>query len=479
MKLTRIFGLGILASTMLASCNEDLLDKKPPQEILIDQAIQNEGDLRVALNGMYEQLSSPDSFGADMTVFGELISDNAFVSQTNDGYFVTTQQMAWSGDNAGDFAMINELYDVVAMANMVINEGAKLEQTDVVKNTIGEAHIGRALAFFSVLNFYSANPTSGKYQEYGIPIYTGDYDPNGLYPRATVAESYNQIIADLESGLNLMSNQVPSSKAFFSPTVANFLMSKVYLTRGGAGDNQLAIDYANRVLDNSPSVYSLIETGDLVNYFISQDVNITEHADETIWEIEYTALSNPGVNAALGAFFAYNGSHKSILFRKSFFDSFNSSDVRLGLFRTTSVPTSDDPLGVWTLKHLRSNSEANFAQNTRVYRMTEALFVKWEAMAKSGQGDAALVELNAFATSRGGVTYSGDALTAVLDEKRKEFFGEGHRYYDLKRNNLPINKNTNCFGTSCNVPANDRLFVIPMSRGEMNLNPNMTQYPDW
>jgi hypothetical protein len=479
MKLSRIFGLGLLASVMLVSCNEDLLVELPPKGILIDQAIEDEEDLRVALNGMYEQFTTADSYGADIIVFGDLISDNAFVSQTNDGYYVTTQQMAWSGDNAGDFNLLDELYDVVSMANMVINEGGKLEQTPEVKSLIGEAHVGRALAFFTLVNFYAANPTSGKFQEYGIPIYTGDYDPNGQYPRASVADTYTQIISDLETGLASMNNPTPSNKAFFSPTVANFILSKVYLTRGGAGDYAQAITYADKVLQDSPAAYQLIDASGLVDYFTNSEASVTEHHTETIWEIEYTSLSNPGVNGALGAFYAPNGNHRSLLFRRSFFDMFNSTDIRLNLFRTTGVPNTDDPTGIWTLKHLRNNSEGNFAQNTRVFRMTEALFVKWEAMAKLGQDATVIAELNDFVATRGGTPYAGNALEAVLAEKRKEFFAEGTRFFDLKRNNLGIEKITNCFGTSCNVPANDRLFVVPMPRGEMNLNPNMTQYPEW
>lgn len=479
MKFSRIYGIGLLAALSVVSCNEDALVELPPKQIVLDDAIVDEEGLRSAVNGMYEQFSTGDSFGADIIIFGDLISDNIFVSQTNNGYYLTTQQMAWNGDNAGDFNMLDELYDVVGMANLSINEGAKLEQTTVVKNLLGEAHIGRALAHFYLLNFYSANPTSGKHQDFGIPIYTGSYDPNGLYPRETVANSYNQVISDLQAGLSLMSSASPASKAYFSPTVANFILAKVYLTRGNAGDYQLAINYANKVLNDSPSSYSIINPTDLVTYFTSTDHTFTENHSETIWEIDFTATSNPGLNAAIGAFYANNATHRSLLVRKSLYESYNTGDVRLGLFKTNSIPTSDDPTGVWSAKHLRSNTEGNFAQNTKVFRMTEALFVKWEAMAKLGQDAAVLAEVNAFATARGGNTYSGDALTAVLAEKRKEFVAEGVRFFDLKRNNLGIEKVTNCFGNSCSVAPMDRLFVIPMPRGEMNLNPNMTQYPEW
>ena len=101
-------------------------------------------------------------------------------------------------------------------------------------------------------------------------------------------------------------------------------------------------------------------------------------------------------------------------------------------------------------------------------------------MAKSGQGATALAELNTFALERGGTTYSGDALTAVLTEKRKEFAGEGQRFYDLKRNNLPMNKISNVpAGAVSTVAAGDKLFVFPIPSYSINVNTNMTQYPGW
>lgn len=91
----------------------------------------------------------------------------------------------------------------------------------------------------------------------------------------------------------------------------------------------------------------------------------------------------------------------------------------------------------------------------------------------------ALLELNAFAVSRGGSTYTGtNLLSDILTEKAKEFYGEGQRFLDLKRNNLPLIKNSNCV-QNCNVPANDKLFVMPISQSALNYNPNLKQYPGY
>ncbi|MBP3839755.1 MAG: RagB/SusD family nutrient uptake outer membrane protein, partial [Chryseobacterium sp.] len=101
------------------------------------------------------------------------------------------------------------------------------------------------------------------------------------------------------------------------------------------------------------------------------------------------------------------------------------------------------------------------------------------ALFKSGNTALALTELNNFALSRGAQAYTAVSLENILNERRKEFFAEGHRFFDLKRNNLGFAKVTNCYSIVCEVAPNDKLFVIPMSLRERNINLNMTQYPGW
>ena len=113
--------------------------------------------------------------------------------------------------------------------------------------------------------------------------------------------------------------------------------------------------------------------------------------------------------------------------------------------------------------------------------MSEAKLNRIEALYYLGQTGTALTELNEFAASRGGNQYTGaDLKNDILTERRKEFFAEGQRFYDLKRNNLGYVKSTNCSGSVCEVPANSKYFVFPMPEiTEMLLNPLMTQHPLW
>src|SRR5690606_6800105 len=127
------------------------------------------------------------------------------------------------------------------------------------------------------------------------------FNPSDRFPRSTVAEVYEQVIADLEYGA-ANGPVTPSNKGYLSRTAANLLLSRVYLTRGQAGDYEKAVQYADLVINNSPSAFGFVSATDYVNYFSSTTNSVSENQPETVWEINMTAGDNPGVNAALGAF---------------------------------------------------------------------------------------------------------------------------------------------------------------------------------
>src|SRR5690606_31239818 len=135
------------------------------------------------------------------------------------------------------------------------------------------------------------------------------------------------------------------------------------------------------------------------------------------------------------------------------------NDVRKNLFFTNDVPETDNPTGVWLRKYRSTQA------NTKVLRMSEAKLNRIEALYKSGQTTMALTELNAFAETRNvpaGYYDGSNLLIQILDERRKEFCGEGYRFFDLKRNNLGFTRTTNCNSNECTIQANSKWMVLPM-----------------
>ena len=499
-----------------SACSDRELDLFPPYADDITN-INTEAQLQQLLNGGYLSVASTDVFGTKVTLLGDLLSDKMFVSNLN-GSFIDTYNFNYNAAQ-NEFSFYDTLYGAIAKCNLVINNTSVANNAEVSRIK-GEAKTLRALAYFTLVNYYSATPTSGVNQEYGVPLVLTDYDANIQPARATVAEVYAKIIADLKDGI-IHNDAAPGKKVYLSQTAAKLILAKVYLTRRAAGDAALALQLTTDIVENSPtnfakidataltkpydpnsaSVYSqyfsgnndAVATGSEIFNGVLQNYTIqgSENQPETIWELDLNIntnqFTNIGSNVSLPGYYNRTDSRKCMLFNQAFYSSFATDDVRKGksFTATTSllvnigVPTVDNPKGYWTTKYPRLTEEGNYFRNIKIFRFADAQLLQIEALNLTGQSGVALTKLNAFAQSRNGSVYTGtNLLDDILTERAKEFYGEGQRFLDLKRYSLPVVKPSNCT-MNCTLPANDRLFTLPMSQGASNNNKNLTQYPGY
>lgn len=466
MKINKLILMAALA-IMFAGCDSDRLEVTPTGDISQNLADENEEALIGVKNGMYLYLEDYRCLGRDVIAGTDVMSDLSFVSSTNSGRFIFLNGLTHSAVNV-DISPLGWFYSAIVQANTVIN--TSLPETDRVKQAKAEALVGRALSYFYLVNLYSAAVTSGINQEYGVPLNLANYNPTAKRPRASVAEVYAQIEADLLEALNLFDPDGNySDKSLFSPLAAELLLSRVYLFEGKWQD---AYDYAVKVDEAGSGNYQ--DAAGYVSYFSA------DQAPETVFELDFSSAASLGTNS-LANVLASTGGYNQNLFRADFVNSFDASDVRKTLYITDPRPNhgNDNPAGYFTTKYA-----TNF-QGVKILRMSEAKLNKIEAMYHLGNTAGALTELNAFVQTRGSYSYSdtgAKVLDDILSERAKEFAGEGYRFFDLKRNQLPIVKNTNCID-NCNVDPKDSkkgyLFVFPIPQGEMDNNPQMTQYPGW
>lgn len=450
--------------------------------------VDTEAKMQQLLNGAYLTTSSANAFGTELMIFGDLMGDKLFVSNSNPSYLNTYNFNYNSTQN--DFGFYGSMYNVIVKCNMVINNNL-VPATANVTRIKAEAKILRGLAYFTLVNYYSATPSSGINQEFGVPLVLTDYDVNIQPARATVPQVYDQIISDLTAGAT-ESLQAPGNKNLLGQTAAKLLLSRVYLTRRAAGDAALALQYATDVVDNGPGLgYAPIDKADYTKYWSAMQDDDSEGKPETIWELDLNIDTNKftgiGSNISLPAYYNRTDSRKCLLFNQTFYSSFAATDVRrgpttgaTGLLTNSGVPGTDSPKGYWTNKYPRLSNNGNYFRDIKVLRYAEAQLNQIEALYLTGQNALALTKLNTFATvSRNGSAYTGtNLLDDILTEKSKEFYGEGQRFLDLKRYSLPVVKPSNCT-MNCTLPANDRLFVLPMSQGALNYNQNLTQYPGY
>jgi hypothetical protein len=77
------------------------------------------------------------------------------------------------------------------------------------------------------------------------------------------------------------------------------------------------------------------------------------------------------------------------------------------------------------------------------------------------------------------VTTTGpELLLEILNERRLELIGEGHRFWDLKRYGR-VNNKTAADLTGELIEFTDVRVLAPLPSGDLNLNPNLINNPGY
>ena len=128
---------------------------------------------------------------------------------------------------------------------------------------------------------------------------------------------------------------------------------------------------------------------------------------------------------------------------------------------------------------------SKFSYQDGMAMMTSPVFLRWgevvlnraEAEAKLGQDAKALDDVNIIRTRAGiPALTSGDVsslgyknmLELVLDERRMELCFEGHRFFDVFRNNLPMDRRYVGYHTWEIIQPNDPRIALLISQDEIN-----------
>src|SRR4029079_8458335 len=164
---------------------------------------------------------------------------------------------------------------------------------------------------------------------------------------------------------------------------------------------------------------------------------------------------------------------------QALYNLYSPTDVRRSLILTSS-PTR----GNVKVVNKYPNSSQPDKDEVKVIRMSEVYLIAAEAAYQKGNEPLARTYLNAVATRRDpsfiGYTSTGQALlNDILLERRKELAFEGHRYWDLVRNNLDVTR----VDLANNYPGNVPLVlettnfhrILPIPQGELDANPNIRE----
>lgn len=248
--------IGVVVATMTA-CN---LDVFPTGSLTAGEMAKNEAAPEYATAATYALLKDGDAYAKGTDAgntyirhyfqMAEFPADNCNLSgRTEDVlYFATCYNNYTTQSNVQAFWYFS--YHIISSANGVINtvkDGASAA-TDQIK---GENYFLRALAELNLVTMY-AKPYTVDRTAPGIVLVTGDSDDS---KRATVEESYNQIVSDLQNAIRLM-NKKRGNNGYASKEAAQGLLTRVYLYMGKYAE---CVQLANEILGGDPS--SKLEQG--------------------------------------------------------------------------------------------------------------------------------------------------------------------------------------------------------------------------
>lgn len=464
----------LLSAFVFTACSEDWLNLEPSTSLTPTSAFQTLDDAQIALNGVYNALYSATSgstyYGADIFSFGDVKGDDV---RTFEPGKRTAQMYRYTetpeSSTSGFWRMP---YRGLMNANAII---AEIDNLEVVteeeeaqkENILGQAMALRALFHFDLVRIYGKMPENGNpTEDLGVALADRIISPAENLPRNTVEVIYNQVIQDLTDAIPMLTTDKVTDGTI-NNWAAKALLSRVYLYNKQYGE---AYTLAADIIDNGP--YSLLSYADYTNSWA------TGFSTESIFEIVFNAQTNSD-REGIGYLWEPGG-YGAMTLTDDFIAMMQADpdDIRNSIILEDS--RTPGRFG-YLAKYPGKDGESSRINNPKVVRLAEVYLIAAEAGLQSGQGDpdALIKELYDARTDRDN-TVSGVDLDRILLERRKELIGEGHRFFDLMRNGLPVVRSgSDHFSLTLELQPTDYRAIQPIPQYEMNANPEMEQNAEY
>ena len=476
-----IAAVSILA---LTSC-DDFLDMQPTNSGNASGAIKTVEDAQVAINGLMSEMTSSTYYGRNFLLYGDVKGGDLTIYSAGrglDGLYSFNHAPTY-----GNFsAFWSQIYRCVLQANTLIANIEDLEEagTDEDFSYIkGEALSLRALFYFDLVRLYGL-PYNYNKDAYGVPNVTEPISATAQQGRATVAENYAQIISDLTEGAVLMSSDKQPKDGYFSYYANLALQAKVKLYME---DYEGALAAAKEVIESGK--YSTYSNEDWANSWSKQ------FDTESIFELGITPEESDLGSYSLGYYLMQYGQLKGaqgwFLASDYFLERLGQDpdDVRWEVMDNDEyyVDFEIERKGA-CYKYLGGTSMPGdgkstiTAVNIKIIRLSEVYLIAAEAALHSSAGAAVaadyLNEIRKRSPNLAPATAATISDDMILDERSKELFAEGNRFFDMIRLNRSIEFNDDFQS----VPVSDRpktidrtfyKIVLPISQDEINANPTI------
>lgn len=459
------------AMLFMSTACQDFVDIEPDYQEEISNGLVDINDYEGATIGILSAMRAGAYYGSTFGSLMEMMGEDLYETPESLGNSRSmTDWIYTSADGTISGAWLR-MYQVILRANTVINGIDDVEE-DVAgkKNRFkAQALALRAFAHFDLLRAFGQSYDRNS-SALGVPIKT-DIDIK-LPERAAVSEVYDQIFSDLNESLTLYDNMdvadadIPTT--FFSKLAAQALLARISLYAGLDSD---AISYATTVINSSRT--GLVSANNYPFVWSQEKVDGSSVDSEVIFEIAFTFGQDTRIGSPI-----YFVPNNRVAFRPSslwldLFSATPSDDVRYNTY-----VRADNRRGgaIIPSKYESNDGFLSF----KALRLSEMYLIRAEAYANQGDAPEASADLNTLRAARidgyVDVTLNGGALMdAIKEERRKELFMEGHRWFDVRRYGEGITRGADFAAPAVtqSISAGDFRFVWPIPQDEIDANPNI------
>lgn len=404
-----LLGVGLL----LTACQQ-FLDVKPRESISDAATITNQSSALTALRGVYSALADGGYYGTSFQSIGYLSGDNIqwTGSQSQVQEFINKKVNA---DNSTISSVWIAIYRAINRANNILAKVPEVTDpaltTDLKNQYLGEAYAIRALAYFDLARTFG-----------GVPLITkptSQPTDNSGIQRASVAETYAQVLKDLEAAEPLL--PLTTDRYRVTRKTVYALKARYYLYQK---DWAKAEDYAARLI------------GDATNYKLQKPYgaffqNDARGTAESVWEVFYNGTTE--VNGHRNQWQPQTtGGTRQWAPNDALVTLLNNPAV--GGNRSVLIAKDNQNRWYGNLYYRNPASDPTY-----IFRIAEAYLIRAEARAQQDKQTDALVDLNAVRDRAGltaltATTTTKEALLlAIENERRVEFALEPHRWFDVVR----------------------------------------------
>jgi hypothetical protein len=506
--MKKIHFIIIVSFIAITSCNKDL-DQIPISSATTATFYQQPSDFLQATNAIYNDLRGyPDR----LIFLSEVRSDNIYPMnsdgvardhdpinnfQTNIATNVYVEE-AWRSDFKG-------IFDANTLLDQLDKNGSYAGSSQLVTRLTAEGKFLRAFFYFDLVNYY------GKLPIIDHPVSAAEAN---TISRSPVADVYTFIISDLQFAIaNLPTNFSGPYPNYTSSDVgratkyaAEAMLAKVYMTRSGpdygvAGPGlglsewNLALPLLQDVISSglfvfNPTPYSFPVPASGIFSYSNQNPATNK---EAVFDIMFLTGQSP----ILGTDFPW------LLSPQNYFNSFatgnsaanglignpnvsndlmNDYDPADGRLEPTihtapfsyngttdSHPFIRKYLDTTQIKPSRFDWGINFI----AVRYTDVLMMKAECILNGATGSQGDVDdiVNQVRERAGLPDLADVTLPQLFDERRREFAGEGLRWFDLQRSgdlmtimNAWINVEDAALNKMNQVTPNDIIYPVPQTQ---------------